>query len=55
MSAPITPLVTIYDGQTALGFIIARRDEYEAYDRNEKSLGLFASQKEAATTIMELK
>jgi hypothetical protein len=46
-------MTTVYDGQTALGFIIKRRDEYEAYDREEKSLGMFPSMKAAADAISE--
>ena len=44
-------MTTVYDGQTALGFIIKRRDKYEAFDRDEKSLGMFPTMKAAADAI----
>ena len=51
-----SPLSYIYDGRQCLGHIIARgKVGFEAFDSDDKSLGLFASQKEAAKTIMELK
>jgi hypothetical protein len=51
-----SPLAYVYDGRQCLGHIIARgKAGFEAFDSDDKSLGLFASQKEAAATIMELK
>jgi hypothetical protein len=47
------PLVSIYDGQRCLGFILARgKTGFEAFAADERSLGLFQSQKEAVATIM---
>jgi hypothetical protein len=47
------PLVSIYDGQRCLGFILARgKTGFEAFAANEQSLGLFPSQKEAVATLM---
>jgi hypothetical protein len=49
-------LVSVFDGRELVGFILARgKSGFEALDHNEKSLGLFASQKEAATAVMETK
>jgi hypothetical protein len=50
------PMVSVYDGQTARGFILNRgRLGFEAFDVDQKSLGLFPTQQAAATKIMELK
>jgi len=50
----ITPLVSVYDGRDCLGFILARgKLGFEALDRDERSLGLFPTQREAAQRIME--
>jgi hypothetical protein len=52
----VAPLSYVYDGRRCLGHIIARgKTGFEAFDSDDKSLGLFASQREAAQTIMELK
>lgn len=46
--------VIVYDGANrALGFIMARRKEFEAWDVDEVSLGLFRSQREAAEAIQK--
>jgi len=39
------------DGKTCIGFILVRRDNFEAFDRDEKSLGKFPSVQEAADAI----
>jgi hypothetical protein len=50
--APV-PLVSIYDGQRCLGFILARgKAGFETFAANEQSLGLFPSQKEAVAMLM---
>jgi hypothetical protein len=50
-SAP--PLVSIYDGQRCVGFILARgKTGFEAFVADEQSLGLFPSQKEAVAVLM---
>jgi hypothetical protein len=51
--ASTTPMITVYDGQTALGFIIKRRAEYEAYDREQQSLGHYPTVKAAADAISD--
>jgi hypothetical protein len=53
MSAIFSPLSYVYDGRDCLGFILARgKLGFEAIDRDEKSIGLFASQRAAALAIM---
>jgi hypothetical protein len=47
------PMSYIYDGRECLGFVLARgKLGFEALDREEHSLGLFSTQREAATAIM---
>jgi hypothetical protein len=47
-----TPLVSIWDGQRCLGFILARgKTGFEVFT-NEQSLGLFQSQKGAVGALM---
>jgi hypothetical protein len=44
----------VYDGQDCLGFILGRgKLGFEALDRDEHSIGLFATQREAAAAIMQ--
>jgi hypothetical protein len=50
---PAVPLVSVYDGQRCLGFILARgKTGFEAFAADEQSLGLFQSQKEAVAVLM---
>jgi hypothetical protein len=54
MSAPkpLTPLAYVYDGRQCLGHVLARgRLGYELFDRDEKSLGIFKTQAEAARAL----
>ena len=52
-TAPPAPLAFVYDGRHCLGFILARgKLGFEAMARDERSLGLFQTQREAATAIM---
>jgi hypothetical protein len=56
MTAPTSssPMVSIYDGQRCLGFVFQRgRTGFEAFDAEQRSLGMFPTQREAATAIME--
>jgi hypothetical protein len=47
------PLVSIYDGQRCLGFILARgKTGFEAFAADEQSLGLFQSQEGAVAALM---
>ena len=46
--------LSLYDGQTHLGFLLPRgRLGVEAYDRDDKSLGIFPNQKAAADAVSE--
>jgi hypothetical protein len=46
------PLVSVYDGRECIGFILARgRTGFEAFDRNERSAGLFPTQQAAAAAL----
>jgi hypothetical protein len=48
-----TPTVSVYDGRACLGFILARgRAGFEAFDSEERSLGVSGTQREAAAAIM---
>jgi hypothetical protein len=48
----VSPLTYVYDGRHCLGFILARgKSGFEALDRDEQSLGLFPSQRDAANAI----
>ncbi len=47
------PIAYVYDGRQCCGFILARgKLGFEAFDRNERSLGLFPTQREAAAALM---
>jgi hypothetical protein len=49
------PMVSVYDGQRCLGFILRRgKLGFELFDHNERSLGLFPSQREAARALDEV-
>ena len=46
-------LVSVYTCQVCLGFILSRGPAgFEAFSADEKSLGLFPTQREAAAVIM---
>jgi hypothetical protein len=50
MTAPL--MAYVYDGRACLGFILARgKLGFESFDPNGKSLGVFATQEQAATAI----
>jgi hypothetical protein len=52
MSAPITPMLSVYNGKRCVGFIIARgKAGFEAFDRNERSLGTYPTQRTAADAL----
>jgi len=47
-----TALLSVYDGQTCIGHIIARgKPGHEAFDTDNNSLGMFASEHDAANAI----
>jgi hypothetical protein len=46
------PMSFVYDGRDCLGFILARgKLGFEAFTRDEHSLGVFATRREAADAI----
>ena len=45
-------MFSVYDDRECLGFVLCRRNAYEAFDRDEKSIGHFETAKEAAAAIM---
>jgi hypothetical protein len=52
----ISPLAYIYDGRECLGFVLSRgRAGFEAFDSEERSLGVYGTQREAAAAIMRIK
>ena len=52
-SAPASGMVSVYDGTDCLGHVLHRpRVGFEAYDSNDKLIGLFESQREAASALM---
>jgi hypothetical protein len=49
-----TAMLSVYDGQRCIGFIIARgKTGVEAFDVNDRSLGIFASMKAAFVAVSE--
>jgi hypothetical protein len=43
---------SVYDGRRCCGHLVSRgRDGVEAFDINDRSIGIFASQSEAAAAI----
>ncbi len=56
MSAPkpTAPMAYLHDGQDCRGFILSRgKLGFEALSRDERPLGIFATQVEAAAAIMQ--
>ena len=51
---PNASLLSVFDGRECIGFIIARgKVGFEAFDSDQRSLGTFLSQREAAEAISE--
>jgi hypothetical protein len=47
------PLLSAYDGQRCIGFVCSRgKLGFEAFDSEKRSLGVYATQREAAAAIM---
>ena len=47
------PIVSVFSGELCLGFILDRgAGGFEAFDADERSRGLFETQREAAAAIM---
>jgi hypothetical protein len=52
-AARSSPLLSAYDGQRCIGFVCSRgKLGFEAFDSKERSLGVYATQREAAVAIM---
>jgi hypothetical protein len=48
----IAPLAYVYDGRACLGFVLSRgRAGFEAFDREERSLGLYPTAPAAANAV----
>ena len=46
------PMTSVYDGQTCIGFILARGHAgFEAFTPDEKSRGIFPTQRDAIATL----
>jgi hypothetical protein len=46
-------LVSVYEGRLCCGFILARgKTGFEAFDPNDKSLGIFETQRQAAHALL---
>jgi hypothetical protein len=47
-----TSVVSVYDGRECVGFVLARgKTGFEAFNRNERSIGIFKTQREAAAAL----
>jgi hypothetical protein len=56
MSGPQTAMLSVYDGRTCLGHIIAHgKRGFEAFDADDNSLGTFPTDQEAADAITRAK
>ena len=52
MTQTLSLLSYVYDGRQCLGHVLARgKVGYELFDRDEKSLGIFKTQAEAARAL----
>ena len=50
---PTTPLVSIYDGRECLGHVLSRGPKgFEAFDRDDQSVGIFETQRQAANALL---
>jgi len=49
-------MLSVYSGRECVGFLLSRgKCGVEAFDSEQRSIGMFASQKQAADAIMEAK
>jgi hypothetical protein len=52
----ITPMLSVYDGRTCIGFVLARgRRGFESFDAAENSLGMFPTRDEAINKCIKQK
>ena len=48
-------MVSVYDGRELAGFLLARgKLGFETFDRDERSLGIYPTQREAARALDEV-
>lgn len=47
----VFPQYAVTDGRRCVGFVIARREGFEAFDHNERLLGIFPTIREAAAAM----
>jgi hypothetical protein len=51
---PASPLCSVYDGRTCIGFVLSRgKQGFEAVRADDVSLGIFPSQREAIAVLMK--
>jgi hypothetical protein len=49
----VDPLAYVYDGRQCLGHVLARgKTSFEAFDRDDKSVGIFETQCQAANALL---
>jgi hypothetical protein len=53
MSAPATSLIPVVVNNQCLGHLIGRRSGFEAFDREDRSLGTFQIAKQAAAAVVD--
>jgi len=52
MKTNTAPLAFVYDGRACLGFVLSRgRAGFEAFDREERSVGLYPAAPAAANAV----
>ena len=53
MSTPSSVLAYVYDGRQCLGHVLGRGPKgFEAFDRDDKSVGIFETQRQAANAFL---
>lgn len=49
----VTPLISVLINDRCIGYLIRRgRDGFEAFDSDDRSLGMFADEREAIAAVM---
>lgn len=50
---PTPTMVSVYDGTTCIGHVLASGPKhFEAFDRDDKSIGIFERQRQAASALL---
>jgi hypothetical protein len=53
MGAPSSFMLSVFSSTTCIGFVLERgKLGHEAFDANEKSIGIYGSQREAADAVI---